>query len=198
MLERRSPLPNQVPSDSFDFTPQDDKLNKHLKDEKSLTWEQIHINQKPARPRSREDHGGSDIMKQAGLHCYPSWSPESTTDEPRFDEAIDFLSKASSQDVMISNTEEATNSNSMGAEGLAKGSAVSYQDDRSAFNATRRRGPFQDQGRRTETAITRKIQACIQCRMQKIRVSAQNSSEMSPKSKHHSAAPTPMTRVVFV
>jgi len=183
-----SPLTNQIPSDSFDFTPQDDKLIKPLKVEEALMWEQIHMNQKPTAPSgSWETHGGSDIMKPAALHYYPSWSPEATAEEPWFGAPTDFLSKASSHDVIISNTEEATILNSMGAEGLTKDSAVPYQDNRSTFNATRRQGPYLDQGLREITASAPKFKACIRCRMQRIRVSAQSSSKMTPESKHHSA-----------
>jgi hypothetical protein len=39
-----------------------------------------------------------------------------------------------------------------------------------------RRGPFQDQHLRYETSNTRKLKACVRCRMQKIRVSAQKLS----------------------
>jgi hypothetical protein len=41
-----------------------------------------------------------------------------------------------------------------------------------------RRGPFQDQQLREETSNTRKIKACMRCRMQKIRVSFQICSEI--------------------
>jgi hypothetical protein len=44
-----------------------------------------------------------------------------------------------------------------------------------------RRGPFMDQQLREETSSTRKLKACVRCRMQKIRVSIHHSIELNTK-----------------
>jgi hypothetical protein len=60
-----------------------------------------------------------------------------------------------------------------------------------------RRGPFMDQQLREETSSTRKLKACVRCRMQKIRVSIRRSTVLNTKFDQYSAKSTPTTQTVF-
>jgi hypothetical protein len=60
-----------------------------------------------------------------------------------------------------------------------------------------RRGPFMDQQLREETSSTRKLKACVRCRMQKIRVSIPHSTALNTKFDQYSAKSTPTTQAVF-
>jgi hypothetical protein len=60
-----------------------------------------------------------------------------------------------------------------------------------------RRGPFQDQQLREETSSTRKLKACVRCRMQKIRVSVHYSTPLNSRIDQYSAKSTPTTQTVF-
>jgi hypothetical protein len=60
-----------------------------------------------------------------------------------------------------------------------------------------RRGPFMDQQLREETSSTRKLKACVRCRMQKIRVSIHQSTALNTKFDQYSAKLTPTTQAVF-
>jgi hypothetical protein len=60
-----------------------------------------------------------------------------------------------------------------------------------------RRGPFMDQQQREETSSTRKLKACVRCRMQKIRVSIPHLTTLNTKFDQYSAKSTPTTQAVF-
>jgi hypothetical protein len=61
----------------------------------------------------------------------------------------------------------------------------------------KKRGPFQDQQLREETSGTRKLKACVRCRMQKIRVSVLVFDPLSISSYQFSATPTLTIQAVF-
>ena len=60
-----------------------------------------------------------------------------------------------------------------------------------------RRGPFLDQQLREETSSTRKLKACVRCRMQKIRVSIHHSTALNTKFDQYSAKSTPTIQAAF-
>jgi hypothetical protein len=59
-----------------------------------------------------------------------------------------------------------------------------------------RRGPLDPQ-QREETSSTRKLKACVRCRMQKIRVSIPHLTTLNTKFDQYSAKSTPTTQAVF-
>ncbi len=61
----------------------------------------------------------------------------------------------------------------------------------------KKRGPFQDQHLREETSDTRKLKACVRCRMQKIRVSVYPIERIELPAYENSAIPTPMIQAGF-
>jgi hypothetical protein len=61
----------------------------------------------------------------------------------------------------------------------------------------KKRGPFQDRQLREETSDTRKLKACVRCRMQKIRVSVYLIERIELPAYENSATPTPMIQAGF-
>jgi hypothetical protein len=70
---------------------------------------------------------------------------------------------------------------------------VSTDSTGKELSPKKKRGPFQDQQLREQTSDTRKLKACVRCRMQKIRVSVHVFDALSTLSDQHSATPTPVT-----
>jgi hypothetical protein len=74
---------------------------------------------------------------------------------------------------------------------------VSPESTGKELSPRKKRGPFQDQHLREETSDTRKLKACVRCRMQKIRVSVFLMERIELPAYENSAAPTPMIQVGF-
>ena len=74
---------------------------------------------------------------------------------------------------------------------------VSSDSTGKELSPRKKRGPFQDQHLREETSDTRKLKACVRCRMQKIRVSAFLIERIELPAYENSALPTPIIRAEF-
>ncbi|KAL4911528.1 hypothetical protein BDW74DRAFT_143075 [Aspergillus multicolor] len=62
-------------------------------------------------------------------------------------------------------------------------------------SSTRRRGPFKDESKRTETALTRNLKGCVRCRMMRIRCEPDHNDPytndcLTCQKAHHSKAPS--------
>jgi hypothetical protein len=87
------------------------------------------------------------------------------------------------------------NSNSKSIKWISEDSNVGKE---LSLQKPQRRGPFMDQQLREETSSTRKLKACVRCRMQKIRVSIHHSTALNAKIEQYSAKSTPTIQAVFV
>jgi hypothetical protein len=74
---------------------------------------------------------------------------------------------------------------------------VSSDSTGKELSPRKKRGPFQDQHLREETSDTRKLKACVRCRMQKIRVSAFLIERIELPAYENSALPTPIIQAEF-
>jgi hypothetical protein len=74
---------------------------------------------------------------------------------------------------------------------------VSSDSTGKELSPRKKRGPFQDQHLREETSDTRKLKACVRCRMQKIRVSVFLMERIELPAYENSAIPTPIIQAEF-